>query len=70
MKVLTAYVGSFCLFWIGHFVSRAFLRFDALAFMYPVYNRLMCWSVDLEDWAGIEYLWAPPVKAGGTSSDD
>lgn len=60
MKVAAAMTASFVCFWLGHAVSRAFLGFDRTAFMYPVYNRLMCWSSDLEDWAGIQFMWGAP----------
>lgn len=65
MKVLAAYVASFVCFWLGHAVSQ-FMRWDCMSFVYPLYNRLMLASVDAEDWAGIEFMWCEPVKAGGT----
>jgi hypothetical protein len=62
MKV-AAMAASFFLYWSGHAVSRLFRRWDSLAFMYPVYNRLMCWSADVEDWAGIDFMWSPRLHA-------
>jgi hypothetical protein len=69
MKVLTAYVVSFCCYWLGHGISRV-MDNAVLYRLYPIYNRLMIWSGDVEEWAGIEFMWSEPVKAGGTSSDD
>ena len=37
------------LFWFGHVWSRAILRFDCMAWTYPVYNNLMSWSVIVND---------------------
>jgi hypothetical protein len=69
MKVLTAYVVSFCCFWLGDGISRV-MHSAVLWRLYPVYHRLMIWSGDVEEWAGIEFMWREPSKAGGTSSDD
>lgn len=63
MKVLAASIASFCLFWLGHAVSRVMLRADWLSFLYPVYNRLMLASSDVEEWAGVEVMWRSPQEA-------
>lgn len=65
MKVIAAYVASFVLFWLGHAASKL-MHYGPLWRLYPTYNRLMCWSADVEDWAGIEFMWREPEKAGGT----
>jgi len=69
MKVLTAYVVSFCCFWLGHSFHRLMFQRGGWV-VYPAYNRLMLWSSGIEEWAGIEFMWREPIKAGGTSSDD
>lgn len=57
-RTVVAWPLAWGLFWLGHATSRVFLRFDATAFMYPVYSRLMCASLDLQEWAGGEgSLW-------------
>lgn len=58
MKKAIGWPAAWALFWLGHFVSRVFCRFDALAFMYPTYNRLMCTSADVQDWAGLSGPWS------------
>jgi len=35
-------------FWLGHFVSKL-LRLGAFSFLYPIYNKLMIISSDLDD---------------------
>jgi len=52
--------GSAVCYAIGHLISRLFLAHDSMAFMYPLYNRLMISSADVEDWAGIEFMWSIP----------
>lgn len=60
MRVLLGMAGSFSLFWAGHAISRAVLRYDCLAFLYPLYNRLLLWSSNIEEWAGIDFYWKSP----------
>jgi hypothetical protein len=57
-KAILAWPITWALFWTGHVVSSVFLRWDSLAFMYPTYNRLMCWSIDVQDWAGLKSPWS------------
>lgn len=66
MKALAAYLASFACYWLGHSISCVMRRGDWLSFLYPAYNRLMLWSCDAEDWAGIEFMWRAPEKWGGT----
>ena len=40
-------LASRLLYWSGHLVS-IFLYCDYLAFLYPVYKKLMIWSSDLD----------------------
>lgn len=60
MKVLTAMAVSAVCWFVGDCVSHLMLRSDRLSFLYSVYNRLMLWSSDVEEWAGIEFLWGRP----------
>lgn len=50
------------MFGTGHAISRTMLQFDATAFMYPAYNRLMCWSADLQDLADLPGPWEYVVR--------
>jgi hypothetical protein len=52
MKLVLAHI---C-YLLGDFVSRL-LYWDSLAFLYPVYNKLMLWSSDL-DTNGV--IWKKP----------
>lgn len=51
MKVATGWVLSWALFWCGHAVSKL-MHMRGLGRLYAVYNRLMCWSVAVQDWSG------------------
>lgn len=42
------------LYFAGHAWSRAILRFDCMAWTYPVYNNLMTWSVAVNDKYGLD----------------
>ena len=56
MKKIIGWPAGWVLFWCGHVWSRAVLRFDCMAFTYPVYNNLMGWSLVLNDWADLD-IW-------------
>jgi hypothetical protein len=58
MRKILAWPLAWALFWAGDIASRAFLRHDATAFMYPVYNRLMAASCDVQDWADLSGPWS------------
>lgn len=45
-------------YWLGHAVSHL-LRWDAMAWTYPLYNRLMCASSDVQDWGRLKGPWRP-----------
>lgn len=55
-KKIVGFCPCWACFWVGHWVSKPFEHFDCLAFLYPVYNTLMCWSVNINDWAGLD-VW-------------
>ncbi len=57
MKILAVYLIAYPLYWLGHWVSRPMYWWDAFAWLYPVYNRLMCWSSAIEEWAGTSIVW-------------
>ena len=51
MKKIMGYILSWTLYWLGDFISKPMHYFD-WACLYPVYNRLMIWSADAQDWSG------------------
>ena len=61
MKQLSGRVVSEVLFALGHWVSLPMCRFD-WAWLYPVYNKLMIWSSDVQDWAGNDLPWTKETK--------
>lgn len=60
MRKVVGWPVTWALFWLGHATSKVFLRQEAADFMYPLYNGLMCASVDVQDWAGLAMPWAKP----------
>ena len=56
MRKLAGYVVSWTLYWIGDLISRL-MNFDSMWWLYPVYNRLMQWSLRVQDWAGNQTPW-------------
>ena len=60
VRAVIAAACSLLCYGMGHAVSRSFQRWEAMAFMYPVYNRLMRWSYNSEQWAGIDFMWRAP----------
>lgn len=59
MKLLAVYLVAWPCYWLGDLISKPMLLWD-WAFLYPTYNRLMCWSSDIDDWAGGEHIWKTP----------
>lgn len=60
MKKLTAYIVSPILYGLGHSTSVIMMHVGLLSFLYPIYNKLMLASCDIEDWAGVEVMWNVP----------
>jgi hypothetical protein len=56
IKKVLARLASEILFYLGHWISYPMTWFD-WAWLYPAYNRLMTWSVNMQDWAGNEKPW-------------
>ncbi len=59
MKKILAWPLSWALFWLGDVVSKPMHYFN-WAWLYPVYNNLMCWSADVQDWAQLNEPWRKP----------
>jgi hypothetical protein len=47
------------LFWLGDLVSRPMWRYD-FGFLYPIYNNLMIWSSNIQDWGSANGPWKKP----------
>jgi hypothetical protein len=56
MKKLLARIASEVLYYLGHWISFPMQWFD-WGWIYPTYNRLMCWSSNIQDWAGNNKPW-------------
>ena len=56
MKKFTAYILSWLLFWLGELISYPMNYFDWY-WIYPVYNKLMLTSGNIQNWAGNITPW-------------
>ena len=56
MRKLIGYILSWTLYWLGDFVSKP-MHWTYGYWLYPVYNRLMIWSTDVQDWSGCDGPW-------------
>lgn len=61
MKKAIGWTVSWITYWLGDFVSRC-MHTGFTGWMYPAYNRLMWWSVDVQDWSGAKGPWNEPNK--------
>jgi hypothetical protein len=52
MKKLIGYILSWVLYCLGDLVSRPMNWFEWAWWLYPVYNRLMICSYDVQEWGG------------------
>lgn len=57
IKKLIAYLLSWSLYWLGDGVSRIMHLANIFGILYPIYNTLMIWSGNVQDWAGNETPW-------------
>lgn len=59
MRKNIGFVGSWALYWLGHWISIV-MHFEWFYWVYPAYNRLMCDSVRIQNWADIDNgPWGP-----------
>jgi hypothetical protein len=56
MRKFIGYTVSWTLYWLGDLTSKPMNYLDWY-WLYPVYNCLMCWSADVQDWAGNTTPW-------------
>ena len=57
MKKIVAWPVTWLFFWIGDLISWVMNRFD-WAWLNPAYQRLMVWSLDVQEWAGLTSPWS------------
>ena len=57
IKRIFARILSEILYYLGHWISFPMSWFD-LGWLYPTYSRLMCWSSNIQDWAGNDKPWS------------
>lgn len=62
MKSGIAYILAWILFWLGDWLSYPIFYIDILGYLYPVYNKLMCWSFSVQMWGGNNSPWLIPTK--------
>ena len=76
MRKLVAWLPMHACFWTGHFASKILDRIPdweartvekIASAIYWVYNRGMCASVDLNDWAGFSF-WRKGDESSATSN--
>ena len=52
MRKVISWTLSWLFYWLGDAVSRPMEWFDCMFWLYPVYNKLMIWSYNLQVWGG------------------
>lgn len=45
------YIAAWILYYLGDWVSKPMYKWDMFAWLYPLYNNLMYWSISVQDWA-------------------
>lgn len=59
MRKLIGYIATWLFFWTGDVISRIMNYLD-WSWMYPAYNNLMWWSVEIQEWADVKGPWRVP----------
>lgn len=57
MKKIIGWPLAWGLFWLGDLISKPMYYLEFMAWLYPVYNALMSWSSDIQDWAQLDSPW-------------
>jgi len=58
MKKIIGFLPCWGCFWLGHWISLLFEVFE-WGWLYSIYNGLMLWSLNINDWAGLD-VWSKP----------
>jgi hypothetical protein len=56
MRKIIGYVVSWTLYWLGDLISKP-MYYVNWWWLYPVYNRLMISSADVQDWSNANGPW-------------
>lgn len=56
MRKVIGWTLAWVFYWLGHWVSRPMEWFD-FWWLYPIYNKLMSWSYDIQEWGGDYGPW-------------
>ena len=56
MKKIIGWPVTWILFWMGDLTTKPMHYLD-WGWLYPAYNNLMSWSVDVQDWAQVKGPW-------------
>lgn len=56
MKKIFARIISELLYYLGDWISYPMHYLD-WSWLYPIYNKLMSWSCEVQDWAGNDKPW-------------
>lgn len=59
IKKIFGYLVSWTFFWMGDVVAKVMHLLDIFGHLYPIYNKLMNWSINVQDWAGNKSPWMP-----------
>jgi len=63
MKRAIGWCLAWALYWAGHITSKLIMsprEFPTDLIVYPIYNKLMGWSVHVQDWSGVNGPWSSP----------
>jgi hypothetical protein len=68
IKKVLARVASEILYYLGDRIGYPMSRFD-WAWLYPVYNQLMTWSIDIQDWASNTKPWTNEFNSNESNNE-
>ena len=60
-KKIIAYPITWTLFWLGDGISYL-MNTNYTYWLYPLYNKLMIWSGDIQDWGKLDNPWKKVEK--------
>lgn len=59
IKQLFGYLMAWSLYWLGDLISRPMQHWNWYWYWaFPIYHRLMCWSILIQDWSNNDSPWA------------
>ena len=59
MKKIISYIGAYTTFYLGDLTRYIMIKLDPIfsTVLYNIYNKLMSWSSDIQDWGGLDKPW-------------